>query len=194
MNPDRARPDAWIDRIVSNRLAPWTKQGVIFGVPHDVHPVTLSYRKDLWDEAGIDPEWVRGRRRPRDAAHLAGVPGKSASISSGTGRAAGVQNRHAMELFESQPDMLVCLLLQRHVNVIDEDGDAAPDGPQDRSDLAFYARMVAGAGQVAAESAGGTGPWANDISPGQYLFVSDPRLAAERPAPVCAATWPASCG
>src|SRR5689334_23197542 len=43
------------DRLIPERLAPWTKDGVIFGVPHDVHPVTITYRKDLFDAAGIDP-------------------------------------------------------------------------------------------------------------------------------------------
>src|SRR5688572_7745079 len=36
LNPART-PDAWIDRIVRSRFAPWTKAGQIFGVPHDVH-------------------------------------------------------------------------------------------------------------------------------------------------------------
>ena len=27
---------------------------MIFGVPHDVHPTTLTYRDDLFRQAGID--------------------------------------------------------------------------------------------------------------------------------------------
>src|SRR5262245_66446128 len=44
----------WRHRVVESRFAPWTKEGVIFGLPHDVHPCTITYRKDLFDEAGID--------------------------------------------------------------------------------------------------------------------------------------------
>src|SRR5258706_16235636 len=44
----------WMDKVLAARLAPWSKNGVIFGVPHDVHPVTLVYRDDLFREAGID--------------------------------------------------------------------------------------------------------------------------------------------
>lgn len=32
----------------------WTTRGRIFGLPHDVHPVLLTYRADLIEEAGID--------------------------------------------------------------------------------------------------------------------------------------------
>src|SRR3982751_3947733 len=33
--------DSWDKRIVNARFATWSKSGVIFGVPHDVHPVAL---------------------------------------------------------------------------------------------------------------------------------------------------------
>ncbi len=35
-------------------LSPWTHQGKLYGVPHDVHPVLLAYRADLVEAAGID--------------------------------------------------------------------------------------------------------------------------------------------
>ena len=34
----------------------WTTRGRIFGLPHDVHPVLLTYRADLVEAAGIDVE------------------------------------------------------------------------------------------------------------------------------------------
>lgn len=46
-----------LERIPANRLAPYTHQGRIFGIPHDVHPVMFAYRADLLDplleEAGL---------------------------------------------------------------------------------------------------------------------------------------------
>jgi len=53
---DYLKNSGWYDKIVAARFAPWSKQGVIFGVPHDLHPTTISYRKDLYDEAGVDLE------------------------------------------------------------------------------------------------------------------------------------------
>ncbi len=40
--------------MVPNAFTPWTYQGQIFGLPHDVHPVLLAYRADLVEGAGID--------------------------------------------------------------------------------------------------------------------------------------------
>ena len=34
----------------------WTTRGRIFGLPHDVHPVLLTYRADIVEAAGIDVE------------------------------------------------------------------------------------------------------------------------------------------
>ena len=53
-DPTRTHPDAWIDRILPSRLSPWTKDGEIFGLPQDVHPVTITYRADLFAQAGVD--------------------------------------------------------------------------------------------------------------------------------------------
>jgi arabinosaccharide transport system substrate-binding protein len=39
-------------------FSPWTHQGRIYGLPHDVHPVLLAVRRDLTEEAGIDLDGV----------------------------------------------------------------------------------------------------------------------------------------
>jgi len=49
--------------IVKTRLAPYTHRGRIFGLPHDVHPVMLAYRADLFRQLGIDPNFHPGGRR-----------------------------------------------------------------------------------------------------------------------------------
>src|SRR5688500_4976726 len=51
---DILKKTGWYDKILEQRFAPWSKEGVIFGVPHDVHPVTIMYRHDLFTEAGVD--------------------------------------------------------------------------------------------------------------------------------------------
>src|SRR5436305_5220408 len=43
---DFLKRSGWYDQIVQSRFAPWTKDGQIFGVPHDLHPTTLTFRKD----------------------------------------------------------------------------------------------------------------------------------------------------
>src|SRR5687768_4988021 len=53
---DFLEESGWKDKIVPQRLAPWTKDETIFGIPHDVHPVTITYRHDLFTKAGVDLE------------------------------------------------------------------------------------------------------------------------------------------
>src|SRR5207249_4135119 len=45
---DYLKRSGWQSKIVASRFAPWSKEGVIFGVPHDVHPCTITYRQDLF--------------------------------------------------------------------------------------------------------------------------------------------------
>jgi arabinosaccharide transport system substrate-binding protein len=48
--------DGLLSDINSPSLSPWTRQGHIYGLPHDVHPVLLCYRADILEAAGIDME------------------------------------------------------------------------------------------------------------------------------------------
>jgi len=59
--PDPADPRRrpLMDRIVKTRLSPYTHRGRIYGLPHDVHPVMLAYRADLFRELGIDPNQLQ---------------------------------------------------------------------------------------------------------------------------------------
>ncbi len=56
------------DRMVTNRFALYTNRGELYGIPHDIHPVMLAYRRDIFDrfhdqileETGIDfPDGVK---------------------------------------------------------------------------------------------------------------------------------------
>jgi arabinosaccharide transport system substrate-binding protein len=51
---DRIHREGLDRQIVSASFSPWTDQGRIFGLPHDVHPVLLAYRADIVEAAGID--------------------------------------------------------------------------------------------------------------------------------------------
>lgn len=51
---DRLKEEGLYNQINEPSFAPWTSRGRIFGLPHDVHPMMLVYRADLFEEAGID--------------------------------------------------------------------------------------------------------------------------------------------
>lgn len=43
-----------LEQLNQPSLAPWSVDGRVFGLPHDVHPVMLAYRADITEAAGID--------------------------------------------------------------------------------------------------------------------------------------------
>jgi arabinosaccharide transport system substrate-binding protein len=134
----------WGHRIVRQRFTPWSKEGVIFGVPHDVHPVTLTYRKDLFDAAGVDLEsaktWPEFQERCLEFQDY--------------WRANGHPQRHALELPQSSPEFLVAMLAQRGVNLIDDREQIHFTDPRVAQTISLYAQFVAGARKIASESAG----------------------------------------
>ena len=113
---DYLQRSGWINRIVRSRFAPWSKDGTIFGVPNDLHPCTLTYRKDLFDQAGVDlgsaVAWVDLQQRClafqkywRDRGHP----------------------RVAMGLSSTGPDMLLVMLRQQHVQLVNADLSVASE-------------------------------------------------------------------
>jgi arabinosaccharide transport system substrate-binding protein len=47
------------ERMVASRFKLWSSRGHVFAIPHDLHPVTLAYRADLFEEMGIDPTEIK---------------------------------------------------------------------------------------------------------------------------------------
>jgi arabinosaccharide transport system substrate-binding protein len=148
--------DDWEKRILASRLATWTKQNVVFGLPHDVHPVSLTYRQDLFEQAGIHLEdaktWPQFQQMCLQFQDY--------------WRARGYPTRHAIELSRIDASDLVILLLQRHVNVVDQNEKIHVNDPIVAQTLAFYAQLVAGPNQIASDAGGGSGVWTTDVLQG----------------------------
>lgn len=51
---DQLKREGLYDQINGPSLSPWSVDGRVYGLPHDVHPVMLAYRADLTEAAGID--------------------------------------------------------------------------------------------------------------------------------------------
>jgi arabinosaccharide transport system substrate-binding protein len=146
----------YMDRIVPPRLATWSKRGVIFGVPHDVHPVTITYRKDLFDEADINLASAQTWPEFQDLClafqaywHERGHP-----------------HRYAIELPFAASDYLVCMLLQRHINLIDDEDRIYMAEPIVAETLAYYVRLVSGRRRIGATPTPGTNMWMRDLDRG----------------------------
>lgn len=51
---ERLRQEGLLEQFNPPSLSPWSVNGRVFGLPHDVHPVMLAYRADITEAAGID--------------------------------------------------------------------------------------------------------------------------------------------
>lgn len=51
---DLLQSEGLLEQLNEPSLAPWSVDGRVFGLPHDVHPVMLAYRADITEAAGID--------------------------------------------------------------------------------------------------------------------------------------------
>jgi ABC-type glycerol-3-phosphate transport system substrate-binding protein len=157
------------EQLLPSRLAPWTKDGVIFGVPHDVAPVAILYRKDLFEEAGVDlptaKTWMQFQQLCLKAqAYWASH---------------GHPNYHALELRRAGPDQLLMMLQQRHINPLDDQNRVHIADPTVARTLAFYAQLVAGAGAISAEPPAADVMWTRTLVSGQICaaFCPDWRIA-----------------
>jgi arabinosaccharide transport system substrate-binding protein len=165
----RLKASGWYDQIVHSRLSPWTKRGVIFGVPHDVHPVGIAYREDLFREAGVD----------LPAATTWPAFQQACLQFEKYWQARGTKTRHAIELHAFRADHLSILLLQRGINLVDDYDRTHLADPKVAATLAFYAQCVAGPGAIGGESGEGDGPFTRDLQDGNLcaFFAPDWRLA-----------------
>ncbi|HMO25324.1 MAG TPA: extracellular solute-binding protein [Tepidisphaeraceae bacterium] len=167
---DFIRKYGWEGKILSSRLAPWSKEGVIFGIPHDVHPVTLTYRADLFEQAGIDLAAADTWEKFIDACLQ----------YQAYWRAQGVERRWAMEWPQSGASHLLTLLLQRGINLVDDRGNIHFDDPRVLDTLVMYARLSAGPNRIGADVAPGEQGYTQDLGSGfiGIMLTPDWRLTA----------------
>jgi arabinosaccharide transport system substrate-binding protein len=131
---DWLKTSGWYDRIVASRFAPYSVRGHIFGLPHDVHPVMIAYRRDLFAQAGVDPSKIRtwddfievGHRLTKD------LDGD------------GTPDRYMMELEDNWSSHLETLLFQRGGGYFDDQGRLIMDNAIGLKTLTWYVPLVAG--------------------------------------------------
>ena len=118
---ERLKTEGWYEKTVESRFTPWSNKGRIYGVPHDIHPCVLLYRKDMLEPLGIDlprevetwDDFVRVFTRP-------GV-----LDSDGDGR----KDRYAVMLSRTGTTHLRMLMLQQGADLFDAQGEVAFDSP-----------------------------------------------------------------
>jgi len=158
------RNSGWEDKIVKQRLAPWTKEDTIFGVPHDVHPVTVMFREDLYRQAGVDLE----------AAKTWPEFHEKCLAFEKYWRQHGYPHRHAVQAGIADTSLVQMILLQRHLNLVDQYSHVHISDPKVAQTIAFYAQMVSGPKAVGGQSNGGQGGLSKDITDGNLCAFFTP--------------------
>jgi arabinosaccharide transport system substrate-binding protein len=171
---DFLQKSGWDKRITASRFAPWSKGDprtglqLIYGIPEDVHPVTITYRKDLFDEAGIDLS---------HAATWTDFQQKCLAFQT-YWRTHGFRQRRAIALSTTSADDIAAMLLQRHVNLIDATGLLHFTDPKSLDSVIFYARLVAGPYAIGSDVSPGV-RWTDDFARGNVCAVLTPDWSAD---------------
>ena len=126
----RLESEGWMDKLVVSRFTPWSYRGRIFGVPHDLHPVVLLYRDDLFKAAGVEMTAVEtwddfiaaGKKATRDL--------------DGDGKI----DQYAIVLDRRTESDYFSLLLQQGGGFFDEDGNVIIDSELAIETLEFSRR------------------------------------------------------
>jgi arabinosaccharide transport system substrate-binding protein len=141
--PDPADPEGGplMDRIVQARFSSYTNRGRIFGLPHDVHPVMLAYRADLFAELGLRAEdldtWTK-------------------FIAAGR-RVTDQRSRYMINLTKGGAASFEVLLFQRDgeggrpAGYFDADGNVIMDNENAVTTMLWFVPLVAGPERIAAD-------------------------------------------
>jgi ABC-type glycerol-3-phosphate transport system substrate-binding protein len=169
---DFLEQSGWDRRIVPSRFAPWSKledgKRIIFGVPLDMHPVAIVFRRDLFDSAGVD---LAGAKTWAEFQ-------QDCLAFQRYWSARGFPDRRAIALSTASAEQILEMLLQRHVNLIDQQDQLHFDDPRTLDTLVSYARMVAGPNRVSGEVSPGV-QWTDDLTSGRVCAAMIPDWKAD---------------
>lgn len=125
---DRVHSSGLSDRMLAARFSPYMSRGRIFGLPHDVHPVQLAYRRDLLEKAGVD---VNKIKTWDDFIRI----GRKLTVFG---------SRYMIELSDSDPLNLEVMLYQRGGGYFDKNGKCIMDNDIAAKTMCWYVPLVAG--------------------------------------------------
>ena len=180
---DWLEESGWYDRLVQSRFGPWSSRGRIFGLPHDVHPVMVAYRRDLFEAEGVDATsldtwdaFVRAGRK------LMGEPDRH-----------GQFQRYMIEMSDSNAGDLEVLLFQRGGGYFDAGGNVIFDSPVALDTLVWYVPLVAGPQRIGNSLPGSSEIMTQALEEGYFLCILTPdwrtRYLFEIAAPRMAGKW-----
>jgi arabinosaccharide transport system substrate-binding protein len=136
---DRIHQAGLWDGMVRARFAPYTSRGRIFGLPHDVHPVMLAYRRDIFEEEGVDVGKIRTWRDFIRVGRKLTIPNQ----------------RYMIEMSDSGTGQLETCLFQRDGGYFDPAGHCIMDSDIAVQTIRWYVPLVAGPHRIAGDLGSG---------------------------------------
>jgi arabinosaccharide transport system substrate-binding protein len=115
-----------LDKINEPSFSPWTTQGHIFGLPHDIHPVMLCYHADTVEAAGIDVSKIETWD---DFVRLLGPLMKEKDKD-------GSPKHSLLNLYTEGVNQIEMLMLQNDGRYFDENGAPDINTPQNAQTIA----------------------------------------------------------
>jgi len=159
----RLEAEGLLDRMVKTRFAPYTYRDrhtgrdYIFGLPHDVHPVMLAYRRDIFEELGIDVSTIETWDDFIRIGWKVTIPDK----------------RYMLDFSESGGGGFEVVLYQRDGGLFDADGRCIMDNDVAYETLLWYVPLVAGPNLIAIDPGWGQ-TWVQAIEDGYMLTWTCP--------------------
>lgn len=159
----------WKGKIVENRLAAYRKDGVQFGIPHDVHPVVIAYNDARFRAAGIDLAQSETWDQFQENCLL---------YQQYWDRVEPGKEHWGLELDDSGSGHLVQLLLQRGINVVDDKGRIALEDPRLLDTIVRYVQMSVGPRRIGVATAPNDMAYTQDLAGGAVgaMIAADWRL------------------
>jgi arabinosaccharide transport system substrate-binding protein len=148
-----------LDRFVQSRLVQFTNRGHIFGLPHDVHPVLIAYRKDIFDAEGVNVDAIEtwddfiavGRRLRR-------MPGEHPDGA-----------RYILQLPRGEGWGAEILMLQNGGGYFDGDGRLIMESEEVVQAIEKFVPMVAGPDRIAGDLGNWNQPMVKAMEDGRTL-------------------------
>ena len=138
---DRVRSEGLLGKLHPASFKPWSMDGRIFGLPHDLHPVMLGYRADIVEAAGIDVSKIETWDDfVRVLSPLLYESGKRRD------------GRHLLNLWETHATTLEILTLQAGGGLVNERGLPILNHPANVRVLAQVGEWIAGSEQIAGDA------------------------------------------